>query len=188
MSAGRKGASTLGTRLFVTTFPCHYCARHIVSAGVDEVLPSADFCAAVRWPCGRLSPSALPSDTAQISWGKPSFLPRTSAGFTVTALDGYGLCDILPARPAVAASYPVAVRRITGSLHASFRRSLAVPPLRFASASPPSGCTGDFHPQNCRTCPTHRTLRAGSAGACGILDCRCARRSARGQVGAKGWC
>lgn len=37
LSAGRKGASTTGARLFVTTFPCHYCARHIVSAGVDEV-------------------------------------------------------------------------------------------------------------------------------------------------------
>lgn len=37
LSAGRKGASTIGSRLFVTTFPCHYCARHIVSAGVDEV-------------------------------------------------------------------------------------------------------------------------------------------------------
>jgi len=37
LSAGRTGASTMGTRLFVTTYPCHYCARHIVSAGVDEV-------------------------------------------------------------------------------------------------------------------------------------------------------
>ncbi len=37
ISAARLGASTVGTRLFVTTFPCHYCARHIVSAGVDEV-------------------------------------------------------------------------------------------------------------------------------------------------------
>lgn len=37
MSAGREGVSTSGTRLFVTTFPCHYCARHIVSAGVHEV-------------------------------------------------------------------------------------------------------------------------------------------------------
>lgn len=37
LSAGRMGASTVGTRLFVTTFPCHYCARHIVSAGIDEV-------------------------------------------------------------------------------------------------------------------------------------------------------
>src|SRR5215471_18542488 len=36
-----------------------------------------------------------------------------------------------------------------------------------------------------------RTLRAGSSGAAdwtgGILDCRCARRSARRQVGTKGW-
>ncbi|HLH90135.1 MAG TPA: anti-phage dCTP deaminase [Xanthobacteraceae bacterium] len=37
LSAGRTGASTIGTRLFVTTYPCHYCARHIVSAGVDKV-------------------------------------------------------------------------------------------------------------------------------------------------------
>lgn len=37
LSAGRIGVSTVGTRLFVTTFPCHYCARHIVSAGVYEV-------------------------------------------------------------------------------------------------------------------------------------------------------
>lgn len=37
LSAGRVGKSTVGSRLFVTTFPCHYCARHIVSSGVDEV-------------------------------------------------------------------------------------------------------------------------------------------------------
>lgn len=37
LSAGRVGKSTIGTRLFVTTYPCHYCARHIVSSGVDEV-------------------------------------------------------------------------------------------------------------------------------------------------------
>lgn len=37
LSASRSGGSTVGTRLFVTTFPCHYCARHIISAGVDEV-------------------------------------------------------------------------------------------------------------------------------------------------------
>src|SRR4051794_27333462 len=84
----------------------------------------------------------------QISWGKPSVLPRTSVGFTVPAFDGYGLRDCVPARPAGAASYPVPVRRIAISLRASFRRSLAVPPLRFTRASPPSGCTGDFHPQD----------------------------------------
>jgi len=37
LAAGRQGKSTLGSRLYVTTFPCHYCARHIVSSGVDEV-------------------------------------------------------------------------------------------------------------------------------------------------------
>ena len=37
LNAARSGKSTHGTRMFVTTFPCHYCARHIVAAGVDEV-------------------------------------------------------------------------------------------------------------------------------------------------------
>src|ERR1700737_2777661 len=95
---------------------------------------------------GRLATASVPKDTVQISRSKPDSLHRTPAGFTVLALDGYGLCDILPARPTSAASYPVSVRRVATLLHASFRRSLAVPPLRFASASPPSGCTGDFHP------------------------------------------
>jgi deoxycytidylate deaminase len=37
LSAARKGISPSGARMFVTTFPCHYCARHIVTAGIDEV-------------------------------------------------------------------------------------------------------------------------------------------------------
>jgi deoxycytidylate deaminase len=37
LSAAREGSSTVGAKLFVTTFPCHYCARHIVSSGIDEV-------------------------------------------------------------------------------------------------------------------------------------------------------
>lgn len=37
LTAGREGTTTIGTRLFVTTFPCHYCARHILTAGLDEV-------------------------------------------------------------------------------------------------------------------------------------------------------
>ncbi len=140
-----------------------------------------DSCAAQRTLCplltsaprsGRLATSSVPKDTVQISRSKPDSLHRTPAGFTALALDGYGLCDILPARPASAASYPVSVRRVATLLHASFRQSLAVLPpvqargrlLRFASASPPSGCTGDFHPQNCRTCPIHRPLRAACGG------------------------
>lgn len=37
LSAARAGVSPRAKRLFVTTFPCHYCARHIVAAGIDEV-------------------------------------------------------------------------------------------------------------------------------------------------------
>jgi len=37
LTATRQGVSTIGCRLFVTTFPCHYCARHIVTTGIDEV-------------------------------------------------------------------------------------------------------------------------------------------------------
>jgi deoxycytidylate deaminase len=37
IAAARKGTGTIGARLFVTTFPCHYCARAIVAAGIDEV-------------------------------------------------------------------------------------------------------------------------------------------------------
>ncbi len=37
LSAARQGISPVGTRLYVTTYPCHYCARHLVTAGVDEV-------------------------------------------------------------------------------------------------------------------------------------------------------
>ena len=44
--------------------------------------------------------------------GKHRRLRRTPAGFTALALDGYGLRDLLPARPASPASYPVSVRQV----------------------------------------------------------------------------
>lgn len=37
LSASIAGVSPRGCRMYVTTYPCHYCARHIVAAGVDEV-------------------------------------------------------------------------------------------------------------------------------------------------------
>ena len=53
---------------------------------------------------GGLPAPSVPKDTAQISWGKPFSLPRTPAGFTAMALDGYGLRGPLPARPVIPAS------------------------------------------------------------------------------------
>lgn len=36
--AARRGVSVEGTYLVCTTFPCHMCARHIVSSGISKVL------------------------------------------------------------------------------------------------------------------------------------------------------
>lgn len=36
--AARLGISLKGSRLFCTTFPCHICARHIVSSGITDVV------------------------------------------------------------------------------------------------------------------------------------------------------
>ncbi len=37
ITAARNGSSTVGAALYVTTYPCHNCARHLVAAGVSEV-------------------------------------------------------------------------------------------------------------------------------------------------------
>jgi deoxycytidylate deaminase len=36
--AARRGVGIEGARLFCTTFPCHNCAKHIVAAGIREVI------------------------------------------------------------------------------------------------------------------------------------------------------
>jgi deoxycytidylate deaminase len=38
MACARIGVSTVGRRLYCTTFPCHNCAKHIVAAGVTQVM------------------------------------------------------------------------------------------------------------------------------------------------------
>jgi len=37
INAGKNGITLVGGKLFVTTYPCHSCARHIVAAGISEV-------------------------------------------------------------------------------------------------------------------------------------------------------
>ncbi len=108
-------------------------------------LPSADFCGTVRRTSA--PPQSRFRDMQQTSRDKSDRLQRATAEFTTSALDGYGLRDHLPARPAPYASYPVLVHRLASLLHASFRPHLAMTPLRFAITSPPSGCEEDLHPQ-----------------------------------------
>ena len=38
MNAARRGVSVRGCTMYVTTFPCHECARNIVSAGIARVV------------------------------------------------------------------------------------------------------------------------------------------------------
>jgi len=38
LTASRSGYSTTATTLFCTTYPCHNCARHMVTAGVNKVI------------------------------------------------------------------------------------------------------------------------------------------------------
>ena len=83
----------------------------------------------------------------QTSRGKFDNLRRTPAEFTAPGFDGYGLCYLLPTRPAETASYSVSVRQVTALLDASFEPCLTAAPLRFANTSPPSGCVEDFHLQ-----------------------------------------
>src|SRR3954463_13876610 len=117
----------------------------MASPTARPTMPSADFCVGVKEPRGPLS---LVSETRRRS-------PEVSStAFTARppdlqprALDGRGLRGKSSARPTRAASYPVSVRQVAASLHASFRPRLAATPLRFARTSPPSGCAGDLHPQ-----------------------------------------
>src|SRR5262245_40653418 len=68
---------------------------------------------------------------------------------------GYGLRSHLPARLAPHASNPVLVHRL-----ARYSTLLSDPASRrcpcFATTSPPSGCSGDFHPSSCRTWSVHK--------------------------------
>ncbi|MCG8649228.1 MAG: deaminase, partial [Pirellulales bacterium] len=72
LSAGRDGISTVGCRLFVTTFPCHYCARHIVSAGIDEVQ--------FIEPYPKSQALSLHSDSIRFEKGNQNWSPPSSGG------------------------------------------------------------------------------------------------------------
>ena len=38
LACARRGVSCVGATLFCTTFPCHNCAKHIIAAGIKEVV------------------------------------------------------------------------------------------------------------------------------------------------------
>jgi hypothetical protein len=122
-------------------YPRSRFGRSSVAGLICPLLTSLRDQGALRRPQSRFR------DAQQISRGKFYNLPHATAGFTTSALDGYGLRGHWPARPAPYASDPVLVHRLVRLLRASFRPRLATTPLRFAITSPPSGCEGDLHPR-----------------------------------------
>ena len=156
-------------------------------------MPSADFCAAVRPPCGDLS---LESETQRRSPevrstafpARPPDLPPRS----LMTVDFAITCSLVrPGRP----RYPVLVHRAAALLRASFRLRLATTPLRFANPSPPSGWIEDFHLQavvHTRTPPMVRVQQkargrtTGTGGSSG-LPCAMVLRLIRALPGDHAW-
>ena len=81
----------------------------------------------------------------QVSRGRLGRLRCTPAGFTAATLDGNGLRGLSPTRPDATASLSGSCPSGRIFAIASFRRPLAVPPLRVACPSPPSGWAEDLH-------------------------------------------
>jgi hypothetical protein len=90
----------------------------------------------------------------------------TIAGFTPLHFGHEGFAVICQLAQFHSASYPVPVRRLAVSFHASHRRSPAVPPLRFPSV-PLARSGKNFHLQ---VSPhARRTIRGGAAYAAAPL-------------------
>ncbi len=112
---------------------------------VPPTTPSADFCTAVRSPYDDLSPVAgtqrRPPEVRPTAFAarSPDLPPRP----LMTVDFAIGCSLVRPGRP----RYPIFVHRAAALLHAFFRPHLTMTPLRFASPSPSSGWTEDFHLQ-----------------------------------------
>jgi len=109
LAAARSGALLVGSKLYVTTFPCHYCARHIVAVGVDEVQYIE--------PYPKSRALKLHSDsitTSSVGWAPPS---QPSGVQNETEPVARGLRVLAPQTP------KVLVRPFTGVAPRLYRRA-----------------------------------------------------------------
>jgi hypothetical protein len=122
--------------------PFHRSGLHRVA---PPTTPSADFCTAVRPPCGNLSPDSgtrhRPPEVRSTAFAaRPSDLPPRPL---IAMHFAIRISLVRPGRP----RYPLLVHRAAALLHAFFRPRLATTPLHFANPSPLSGWIKDFHLQ-----------------------------------------
>lgn len=91
LAAGRTGNSVRGGTLYTTTFPCHNCAKHIIGAGIREVIYIEPYPKSLA---DQLHSDAINLDHAETG-GKVQFRPfvgvaprRYEALFSVVTPDG----------------------------------------------------------------------------------------------------
>jgi len=70
--AARRGVSTLGMTMYVTTFPCHLCAPHIVASGISRVVYIEPYSKSLA---AQLYPDSISVDSAGATSGTVSFEP-----------------------------------------------------------------------------------------------------------------
>jgi len=70
--AARRGVSVAGCTMYVTTFPCHMCARHVVSAGIARVIYIEPY---ARSLAAELYPDSIDVDTAEPGLHQVPFKP-----------------------------------------------------------------------------------------------------------------
>ena len=118
--------------------------------------------------------SAVPTSPFQASGetspGKNDDLPRTIAGSTPLPLGRRSFAVSGPLAPVRSASYPIPVRRLTGSFHASFSARLTTNALRFPSV-PATRFREDFHLQViAHAGPTTKNRKPAYLGASGLVS------------------
>jgi deoxycytidylate deaminase len=70
--AARRGVSVKGATMYITTFPCHGCAKHIVAAGIGRVVYIAPYAKSLAT---QLYPDSIAADGAELNEGQIRFEP-----------------------------------------------------------------------------------------------------------------
>jgi hypothetical protein len=127
-----------------------------------------------------LAMASVPKDTAQISWGKPRSFPRSPAGFTAMALDGFATgC---PLHTCLRSDSCSSGRDFAPRFLQTVPRGSA---LALRSYFTSIRLYGGLSPPSCWACPAHSlALRATAFGGCG-LD-RAGPPDPRSTIGMKG--
>jgi deoxycytidylate deaminase len=80
MAASRGGISTRSSTLYVTVFPCHNCARHLVAAGVEAVYFIEPYVKSLAYELHSDSIAEEVSDDSSSSERRMTVAPFTGVG------------------------------------------------------------------------------------------------------------